>query len=196
MSMGLPVFIYQIVLEKEMKLIENMKINGMKMSNYWLVNYLFDLAFYLATALLFLLFGMKIFNIKVFTETDPMILVVTLLGWGLAQISMAFLISVFLSNSQTASIVGYTVAVWLTTVAGTLNLTIYSTPNKLEWVFYLLPPFSFSRMIYFISVRCGYDHCLQGFHELNDEMRASLIMLYVSALIYLVLALYLYKVVP
>ena len=99
MSMGLPVFIYQIVLEKEMKLIENMKINGMNMSNYWLVNYLFDLAFYIATALLFLVFGMKIFNTQVFTETDTLILVVTLLGWGLAQISMAFLISVFLSKS-------------------------------------------------------------------------------------------------
>jgi hypothetical protein len=29
MSMGLPVFLYQIVLEKETRLIENMKINGM-----------------------------------------------------------------------------------------------------------------------------------------------------------------------
>jgi len=63
MSMGLPVFLYQIVLEKETKLIENMKINGMKMKNYWQVNYIFNLIFYLATALLFLTFGMKIFQL-------------------------------------------------------------------------------------------------------------------------------------
>ncbi len=63
MSMGLPVFLYQIVLEKETKLIENMKINGMKMSNYWFVNYVFDLGFYLITTFLFLLFGIKIFSL-------------------------------------------------------------------------------------------------------------------------------------
>ena len=167
MSMGLPVFIYQIVLEKETKLIENMKINGMKMQNYWIVNYMFNFVFYSATAVLFLIFGIKIFKISVFTDTSTMIFLITLLGWGLSQISMAFFISVFLSKSQTASIVGYTVAVWLTTVASTFNITIYSTPNKLEWIFHLMPQFSFSRMIYFISIRCGYDHCLQGFYEFN-----------------------------
>ena len=84
MSMGLPVFLYQIVLEKETKLIENMKINGMKMSNYWFVNYVFDLGFYLITTFLFLLFGIKIFTLQIFAETDTMILIVTLVGWGLA----------------------------------------------------------------------------------------------------------------
>jgi hypothetical protein len=63
MGMALPVFIYQVVLEKEMRLIENMKINGMKMSNYWIVNYLFNFGFYSATAILFLLFGTKVFKL-------------------------------------------------------------------------------------------------------------------------------------
>jgi hypothetical protein len=63
MSMGLPVFLYQIVLEKETRLIENMKINGMKMSNYWKINYLFNLVFYMITALIFLFFGMTVFDL-------------------------------------------------------------------------------------------------------------------------------------
>jgi hypothetical protein len=63
LSMALPVFIYQIVLEKETRLIENMKINGMRMSNYWIVNYAFNLGFYLATVILFLIFGIKIFKL-------------------------------------------------------------------------------------------------------------------------------------
>jgi hypothetical protein len=66
MSMGLPVFLYQIVLEKETRLIENMKINGMKMSKYWKVNYLFNLVFYLITAILFVFSGMSIFNLQMF----------------------------------------------------------------------------------------------------------------------------------
>ena len=37
LSMLLPVFLYAIVLEKEEKLIEMMKMNGMRIINYWLV---------------------------------------------------------------------------------------------------------------------------------------------------------------
>jgi hypothetical protein len=61
--MGLPVFLYQIVLEKENRLIENMKINGMRMSNYWIVNFFFNLGFYCVTALLFMIFGTKVFGL-------------------------------------------------------------------------------------------------------------------------------------
>jgi len=46
MCMCLPVFLYYIVLEKEKRLLEIMKINGMRMKNYWIVNYLFNLMFY------------------------------------------------------------------------------------------------------------------------------------------------------
>ena len=63
MSMALPVFIYQVVLEKETRLIENMKINGMKMANYWLVNFCFNFGFYALTVLLFLIFGIKVFKL-------------------------------------------------------------------------------------------------------------------------------------
>ena len=37
LSMLLPVFLYAIVLEKEEKLIEMMKMNGMRIINYWMV---------------------------------------------------------------------------------------------------------------------------------------------------------------
>lgn len=57
LCMGLPVFLYHIVLEKEMRLIETMKINGMKMSNYWISNFSFNLLFYTLTAFSFVFFG-------------------------------------------------------------------------------------------------------------------------------------------
>lgn len=63
MCMGLPVFIYSIVLEKEARLLEIMKINGMKMSNYWIVNFTFNFIFYMLTACIYVLFGSKIFKL-------------------------------------------------------------------------------------------------------------------------------------
>jgi ABC-type multidrug transport system ATPase subunit len=194
--MALPVFIYQIVLEKETRLIENMKINGLKMSNYWIVNYLFNLSFYCATAILFMIFGGKIFKLQVFSDTNVWLLIAILFGWGLAQVSLAFFVSVFLNKSQTATIVGYTIAVWFTTVASAFNLTIYSAPNQMDWFLMPIPSFTFSRLIYFVSQKCGYEHCMTGFGEMNREMTTCLIMLYVSAVVYMILALYLYQVVP
>ena len=53
----LPVFIYNIVLEKEQKLLEIMKMNGLRMTNYWIVNYVFNFIIYVMTCLIFILFG-------------------------------------------------------------------------------------------------------------------------------------------
>lgn len=49
LCLGLPVFIYNLVLEKETKLLETMKINGMRMSYYWLVNFCFNFLIYVFT---------------------------------------------------------------------------------------------------------------------------------------------------
>lgn len=84
MCMGLPVFIYAIVMEKETRLLEIMKINGMKMQNYWTVNFVFNLVFYLVTSFVFLVFGSKVFKLQMFTETNLALLCFTLIGWGLS----------------------------------------------------------------------------------------------------------------
>lgn len=81
---------------------------------------------------------------------------------------------------------------WFTTVASAFNLTIYSAPNEMDWFLMPIPSFTFSRLIYFISQKCGYEHCMTGFHEMNSEMTMCLVMLYVAAFVYMVLALYLY----
>ena len=57
LSLCLPVFLYTIVLEKEQRLIENMKINGLNMLNYWKVNFVFNFFMYLAIMTLYLGFG-------------------------------------------------------------------------------------------------------------------------------------------
>jgi len=46
LSLLMPVFMYSLVLEKEEKLQELMKMNGMKMLTYWLVTFLFNFIVY------------------------------------------------------------------------------------------------------------------------------------------------------
>ena len=84
MCMCLPVFLYQIVLEKETRLIETMKINGMRMYNYWIVNFFFNLGIYCITAIVYVFFGAYIFGIELFNATSLSLLILLMLGWGLA----------------------------------------------------------------------------------------------------------------
>lgn len=67
LSLLLPVFMYSIVLEKEERLIEMMKMNGMKIINYWTVNYIFFFMMYTVTATVFMLFGYLILDLSFFT---------------------------------------------------------------------------------------------------------------------------------
>ena len=87
LCMGLPMFMYQVVLEKEMKLVEYMKINGLTMANYWTVMFLFNYGYYLISATLFYLFGKYVLGMLVFKATHPLLMFVVMNGWGLAQIS-------------------------------------------------------------------------------------------------------------
>ena len=109
---------------------------------------------------------------------------------------MSFFASVFLSKTKTATIIGYTIAVWFTTIAGVFNLTVYASPAKMDWYLYIIPSFTFSRLMYYCSYECGYEHCITKFTDMNSEMALCLVFLYLFAAIYLLLAMYLYQVIP
>jgi hypothetical protein len=74
-SLLMPLFLYNIVLEKESKLIEIMKINGMKMTYYWLSNFTFNFLLYSLTMTIFNIFGSVILGLSLFTQTNAMLLV-------------------------------------------------------------------------------------------------------------------------
>jgi len=100
--LSLPIFMYNLVLEKETKLIQNMKINGMKMSNYWFVTGIFNFGMYCIIMLCYYGFGRFVSGLSFFTESDPWIMFHMYLGWGLNQVSQSFLFSCFLQDSQSA----------------------------------------------------------------------------------------------
>ena|SRR3990167_1929596 len=64
----IPVFMHTIILEKENRLREIMKIMGMKMSTYWLINYLFDYLMYCVVVAVFVALQ-YIIRVRMFTQT-------------------------------------------------------------------------------------------------------------------------------
>jgi len=84
LSLLLPIFMYAIVLEKEEKLLEMMKMNGMNMREYWLMTFIFSFIITILTFLLFFLFGYFILELDFFTGTSKFVLSIVLLGWSIA----------------------------------------------------------------------------------------------------------------
>mmetsp|Transcript_9448 Transcript_9448/g.9163 ORF Transcript_9448/g.9163 Transcript_9448/m.9163 type:complete len:468 (+) Transcript_9448:746-2149(+) len=192
----LPVFIYNIVLEKEQKLVEIMKMNGLRMHNYWIISFIFDMVLYIITVVVFIIFGRFILQLTFFYETSYLVLFFFFLAWGLCQISLAFFFSVFLNQAQTASIVGYLLSIWITLVAISLNTTLYAPPKEVTWWLLLYPTFPYTRFFFIISTYCGYKSCITSFSELPSEAVRCLWIMYVEAVVFMLLALYFQQVVP
>lgn len=102
-SLLMPLFMYTIVLEKESKLVEIMKINGLKMTYYWLSLFTFNFIIYATTFIIFYLFGRFAFSFKLFTDTSGVLMLIIFFGWGFCQIGLAYFFQSFLSNARTST---------------------------------------------------------------------------------------------
>jgi len=60
------------------------------------------------------------------------------------------------------------------------------------------PSFNISRIFYYLTANCGYGSCISSLNDENitDELKTCLVVLYVSAFIYIFLGIYLYEVLP
>jgi hypothetical protein len=106
-----------------------MKMNGMKISSYWLVYFLFNFALSLLTNLIFVIFGLLLTKMRFFYETDPLLIIVVLVGWSLSQIGMAVFFQTFLNKSRSANIIGYLISIWTSMIGSTLSIGVYQFPN-------------------------------------------------------------------
>ena len=196
LSLLLPVFMYSVVLEKEEKLQDFMKMNGMKIANYWVVGFCFNFAIYATTVIIFMLFGVVVVNLQFFTQTSPLLMAILLTGWGICQISLAFFIQVFISKARTATIWGYLLSIWTVLWGITLNLAVYPLPREMPNYIIWYPHFAFTRSIYILSNNCGYYKCVESMSEVSSELAKCIIIMYVVGVVTLVLALYLNEIMP
>lgn len=195
--MAFPVFLYNIVLEKEKRLLDMMKINGVKMTNYWIINYVFCYLFYLITFLTLYLCGKYVFEFPYFVQSHPGVIFVIFNGWGMAQISWAFFTSVFLSKARTASIVGYGIAVYFMAISLVLCTVLHVLPSRLPWYYHVIPTFTFTRAVQHSTIECLLYHCFSTWDSVTaTEARVSIALLYVHAVVYGALAWYFNQIVP
>ena len=195
-SLLMPLFMYNIVIEKERQLIEIMRINGLKMRNYWISYFIFNYALYIITVLFFIIFGTFIFGLTLFKESSFLLIFLTIFIWGFGQIGIAYFFQAFLTNGRTTSIIGYMITLWLTLVAACLNLALFVLPTEAPYILNIFPTFALCRVFFYMTSYCGYESCISDFSKVNNEVRYALGYMMLGSIIFTLLGTYLHEVLP
>jgi ABC-type multidrug transport system fused ATPase/permease subunit len=173
-----------------------MKMNGLRMLNYWIMNFAWNFTLYFIAAFIFFAFGYFILDASFFTNTSFGNIFFMLVGWGLSQVSLGFFFQTFLSKAKTATIVGYILSVWTTMIGISFNFALFPPPKVLPVGLRFYPPFAFCRLIYDYSQACASNACYQSLSDINSEMVDCMLGLYLGAIFFMVLSIYLHAIWP
>eukprot|EP01094_Clydonella_sp_ATCC50884_P004693 TRINITY_DN13724_c0_g1_i1.p1 TRINITY_DN13724_c0_g1~~TRINITY_DN13724_c0_g1_i1.p1 ORF type:complete len:845 (+),score=259.83 TRINITY_DN13724_c0_g1_i1:97-2631(+) len=198
LSFLLPVFLRAIVVEKEDRLREMMKMMGLRMSIYWGVMYLFNAVLYIIVMVVTIAVSLA-FQLRFITQTSIIVQLLLWATWGMSLIAVSILLSVVFQKTQSATIAGYVIVIASVIVSYVLNYMIFnqSTQDLLTVSLMLYPPFAFYRGIYLIGANCTILDCLTVDDLVpGNEMFTIILMLFLEGIVYLVLALYLDQVFP
>ena len=166
----LPVFMSVIVYEKEEKIRELMKMSGMKMSYYWAVNYCYNYALYLLVVTVFTAVALLV-EIRLWTQTSPTVLFVLLFLWGHALVSLAFLLSTFLSKHLTSNLAGYLIVVGGVLASLVFNGTVYYREQP-PFIYMMYAPLAFYRAVYIMTDSCRRYKCVE-LEDVHAEMLSA-----------------------
>jgi len=183
-------------MEKELKLVDNMKSNGLKMYNYWIVNGIYNFFSYLVTAALYFSFGRYVCKLDFFQDTHILLFIELFSCWGLCQVSLSMFFCSMFSSAQSAAMSGYAIAIWSCCLTSNITVAVFSVPRRLpEWMMFY-PTFPFVRAMYLIIDPCTWETCYGDYDLAPPEFREMERWLILNSIVYLILALYLNEVLP
>lgn len=95
-------------------------------------------------------------------------------------------------------VIGYIISLWTVITGSSLNLTLFEFPKEMPVWLLFYPSFNISRIFYYLTINCGYESCISSLDDprINTELKTCLIVLFISAFIYVFLGIYLYQVLP
>jgi ABC-type multidrug transport system ATPase subunit len=188
-SLQLPVYLYLFVNEKETKLKAFSFSMGLSKSIFWGSNYLFCLMMYSVVVFAFV-FGANLMGLRLWTHTPTSVLAIMLGGWGLSLVAIAAFIQSFLSNTRTASIVGYSVSLGGAAVGIVVAIGIYFEDDKVMPAFWLIwPQFALTRALFLMDTACIKRLvCFSPQDLLSGEFSGCVWSMYASAAVYSAIA--------
>lgn len=128
LSLLLPLFLYTLLSEKEEKILEIMKMNGLNLRVYWLHFFLFCFLVSLVTSFVFFAFGRWVIEIDFFVSTSSSVLWAVFIAWNISQISLTTFVQIFINSSRSGTIIGYLSSIFSTLIGVTMCTVIFPYP--------------------------------------------------------------------
>ncbi|KNC46862.1 ABC transporter A family member 10 [Thecamonas trahens ATCC 50062] len=148
-----------------------MKIMGLKSLPYWLVNYFFGYALYFVFSMFFWILA-AILGFRYWTLNSPAAIFLLLFIWGHVLMSLVFLLQVFFSKAQSASIGGYLFIFSVGLLASTVvRQYLYQpeTPRATIVSLSLFPPFAFYRGLVILSQGVSFSEPGLKWKNINND---------------------------
>ncbi|RHN63637.1 putative ABC transporter A, ABCA [Medicago truncatula] len=192
-----PVILTSLVYEKQQKLRIMMKMHGLGDGPYWLITYGYFLALSAIYMLCFVMFGSSL-GLKFFSSNDYTIQFLFYFIYLNLQISMAFLLSSFLSDVKTAAVIAY-LGVFATGLLGSyLFEKFLESSVSRGWIICmeLYPGFALYRGLYEFGQSSSFGGSMQ-WQNLSDSdsgMKEVLIIMSVEWVILIFVAYYIDQV--
>ncbi|KAI8472690.1 MAG: P-loop containing nucleoside triphosphate hydrolase protein [Monoraphidium minutum] len=146
-QMLLPIFLMQLVYEKEKRLRMMMKMHGLGDGAYWLVTYTWFYALYALYIAIFMAFG-SLIRLNMFIKNSFGVQILLFAIFGHNMIAFAFLLSCFFTSAKTGTVFAYLV-VFGTGLIGSLLLSrLFSTGLWYVTALEVVPSFALFRGLY------------------------------------------------
>ena len=194
LSLLIPLFMHKIIYEREKKIIEYLKLNGVKMRNYWISNFIFNYIIYLILAILYFIFEAYIYSINFLERTSFILVSLTLLGWGFGQIGLSYFFQAFVSREKITVILSLSIVFFISFVTLCFNWALYVIPREAPYILNIFPTFALYRIFHYISYSCGFRGCVSSFDKVTTEIKIALVFLYIGGIIFIFLGIFLTEI--
>merc|ERR1711871_208605 len=144
-----------------------MKMSGMHMKYYWLVNYGYNYAMYIIVVIAFSI-SCYSQQIRLWTQTSPIVLFTLLFLWGHALVSLSFLLSTLLDRDLTSSLAGYVIVVAGVLASLVFNATVFYRDEP-PMLYMMYAPLAFYRAIFIMTTSCSRYACIT-LDDVGSEM--------------------------
>lgn len=185
LSLGLPIMLFVLVLEKEEKIKDLLQVNGLIEVNYWFGFLSWNFFILSLGTGVFMLVGYNYISISFFSKGSMVIMFWFLSAWNFSQIGFSLFISSFITKSTTGTLAGYFFSIFLILFIGMQSQFLFPNPSMLPWFFYLLPQTPFIRYFYISISRCIEERCLVGLKDIMEgEMRYVFLSIHLTGVAY------------
>jgi hypothetical protein len=142
LSFLLPIFVLNLVKEKEDRVLIMMKMHGLSTFTYYLSHFVHYFILQLLSSIFFILAGVAL-RLKFFVNTGAGVYIILLLVWAFTMVGLSFLISLCFNKSRPALITTF-VLVILSAILTFFEDIIFNYEFPPLW-YYLWPLFAFFR---------------------------------------------------